>query len=1086
MFMRRFTMAASLTLGCAAAWADLRLPAVISDGMVLRQQAEVALWGWDTPGQAVTITPSWPGATPATATTGPDGVWRARVRTPAGSGEEHRIEFKGATARTVSGVLIGEVWLASGQSNMEWPVERSSGAREEIAAADFPRVRFFAAENTISLHPAADVAGAWAAGTPANVPGFSAVAYAFARDLHAKLGVPVGIIAADWGGTRVEAWTPETTLATYPDLADDLATMRALRDPNQRAGLSAARQSAWWDGLDRASGVPAGWNSAGFDDAAWAGATLPGLFAGDLAGFDGVVYYRRAIDLPAGWEGAAATLTLGPIDDRDTASINGVKVGSTHDDGRWNVPRSYVVPEGVLKAGLNVIAVRVLDTGGPGGFHGEAGVMALTAAKPGLAPVPLAGAWRFMKGKDAGSLPPFPASAEVSPNTASALYHGMISPLVPYGLSGVIWYQGESNRTSHARYTSLFPRMIEDWRRIFERPGLPFYFVQIAPFRYAGDRGETALLREAQAAALSLPSTGMVVTMDVGNPLDIHPANKREVGRRLGLLALSEVYGSGGFTAKSPTLGSMSLGGGRAVVRFDDAPGGLISRGGPPRHFQLAGDDGVFHGAEATIEGSTVVLSAAAVPAPVHARYAWCDACETNLFSREGLPVAPFRTDRLKPGEWKVSTGPDVRTYRDNDPAFVALYNGDDLAGWVNVNTAPSTWTVGRDEGGEPIIRCTGKPTGILRSERMYENFVLEMEWRHLQSPGNAGLFVWSDAVTARGVPFSRSVEVQVMIGAEADWYTSDGDIFPIHGAVMTPINGRPNGGSRAYPTERRMRPSPEWNHYRVVCENGSISLAVNGKVVTRGHSITPRKGYICLESEGTPIDFRSIRIKPLPSSPEPLAPSLVASADEGFEPLYTGVDLAGWKVTPEHAGSWSPRDWVLAYDGVAPDLWTERSFTDFELIVDWRLPDKPKRDLDVPVILPDGTHQTGPDGAIVTERIKDHGDSGIYLRGSSKAQVNIWCWPVGSGEVWGYRTDPETPADVGAACTPKVRADRPPGQWNRYRITMKGDRLTVVLNDQLVIDQARLPGVPASGPIALQHHGDAIEFANIMVREIK
>ncbi|HYE98459.1 MAG TPA: DUF1080 domain-containing protein [Planctomycetota bacterium] len=402
------------------------------------------------------------------------------------------------------------------------------------------------------------------------------------------------------------------------------------------------------------------------------------------------------------------------------------------------------------------------------------------------------------------------------------------------------------------------------------------------------------------------------------------------------------------------------------------------------------------------------------------------------------------------------------------DDGFVPLFNGTDLAGWVNINTAPSTWTVK-----DGVIVCTGKPTGLLRTEKMYENYVLELEWKHLRQTGNAGLFVHSDALTARGQPFTRAIEVQVMLMDKPHpegLYTGQGDIFSIHGATMVPDRPHPKGWARCLPSENRTKPAGEWNHYRVVSQDGTIKLHVNGKEVSGGTKCLPRKGYICLEAEGSEVHFRNIRIKELPSSRPPDAE--VATADAGFRPLYTGVDLAGW--TP--AAGWTPKDWVLDYDGTGGHLWSEKEYGDFTLVADWRFTRKPA-EKDRPLVRPDGREEG-------TQKVQDAGDSGIYLRGSEKSQVNIWCWPVGSGEVWGYRTDASQPAEVRAAVTPKVRADHPPGQWNRFVITMKGDRLTVVLNGKTVIENAQLPDVPAKGRIALQNHGDPIQFANLFIRE--
>jgi hypothetical protein len=404
------------------------------------------------------------------------------------------------------------------------------------------------------------------------------------------------------------------------------------------------------------------------------------------------------------------------------------------------------------------------------------------------------------------------------------------------------------------------------------------------------------------------------------------------------------------------------------------------------------------------------------------------------------------------------------------DDGFVTLFNGKDLTGWNNVNCAPETWTVK-----DGIIVCTGKPTGLLRSDKQYENYVLELEWKHLKQTGNAGLFVHSAAVPALGQPFTKSMEVQVMLMDKPHpqgHYTGQGDIFSIHGAKFVPDRPHPIGWERCLPSEDRTKPAGEWNHYKVVCQDGSIKLHVNGKEVSGGTKCNPRKGYIMLESEGSEVHFRNLRIKEMPSSQPPEGE--VAEVDQGFKPIYTGADLTGWKAAP----GWTSKNWVLDYDGKGSDLWTEKEYGNFILIADWRFTRKPV-EKENPVIDSFG-NDTGQ-----KQKTMDAGDSGIYLRGSSKSQVNIWCWPVGSGEVYGYRTDPAMPADVRQGVTPRVNADHKPGTWNRFVITMKGDRLSVLLNGKQVLEDARLPDVKARGPIALQHHGDPIQFCNLYIKEL-
>lgn len=351
------------------------------------------------------------------------------------------------------------------------------------------------------------------------------------------------------------------------------------------------------------------------------------------------------------------------------------------------------------------------------------------------------------------------------------------------------------------------------------------------------------------------------------------------------------------------------------------------------------------------------------------------------------------------------------------------LFNGRDLSGWVPVNVAPGTFTVR-----EGIIVSTGKPTGVMRTDRQYENFELELEWKHIVKGGNAGLFVWSYPVTAPGVPFTKSIEVQILDGRNSETHTSHGDIFSIHGARMKPDRPHPKGAERCLPSEWRAKPAGEWNHYRVVCKDGVIKLAVNGKVVSGGSECTPRKGYICLESEGSECHFRNIRIRELPSSnPRPEETAPVA---DGFVSIYNGLNFNGWKMSDENARHWKVEDWILDHDGRSagsnPHLWTDRSYGDFVLICDWRWKDKSKR--------------------------HDHGV--VLLRGSNQAAVT-------------------------------TRGAKPAGQWNRLLVTLKGQRLTVQQNDQTVTENQLLGGLPSEGPIGLMQAGQPIQFANIYVKPL-
>ncbi|MCC7014051.1 MAG: DUF1080 domain-containing protein [Planctomycetes bacterium] len=1076
-----------LLASSSPALAQIRLPSIVDDGMVLQRKTNATLWGRGQPGATLQIAPSW-GAPVVQTTVGAGGEWRASVATPEAGGP-HEIRISGDGERVLRDVWIGEVWLCSGQSNMEWAVKNwpaaapgVPGAAEEIAAANFPQIRVFDVPNRVSNYERKDVQGQWKVCSPQTVGDFSGTAYYFGRMLHRELGVPIGLVTSDWGGTPVQAWTSAQTLAGFPEFAAELDYLRISVDPNLRHEYARSHGSGWWNEADRRGPRPvaSGWTATGFDDASWKSFDLPASFAGELGSFDGFVYFRTELDLPAEWAGKGATLELGPIDDRDDAWFDGEHVGEEHDDGQWGTPRRYVIPAAKVQAGKRAIAVRVLDTGGTGGINGDAQGFVLRSDDPALAPLSLAGTWRYHMGARTSELPAIGSSTgpQIGPNTSSALYNGMIAPLLPLTFKGVIWYQGEANVGAAELYQRLFPAMIGDWRARFSNGEFPFYFVQIAPFTYRGSPPAAAAeLRDAQRKTLDVVAhSGMAITMDIGNARDIHPGNKQEVGRRLALWALETAYGRNLLAHCGPLFESLTVAGSVARVSFRHAEGGLMFRDGPPTGWLVAGADHVFHEANAVIENDVVLVSSDAVKAPLAVRYGWKNAANPNLCNAAGLPASSFRSD-----DWSGTTIVEDRgqtSHLSSAQGFTALFNGRDLSGWHNVNGAPSTWTVVDGK-----IRCSGIPTGILRTDKQYENFEFEMEWRHLVDAGNAGLFIWSDALTARGQPFSRAIEVQVMSGMEGPGYTSDGDMFAIHGATMKPDNGR-GGSSRAFPTEARMNPGGEWNHYRVRGVDGVLELAVNGKVVTSGRECSPRKGYICLESEGAPIEFRNLRIRELPPATAALAPAAIARVDEGFRSLYNGVDFSGWKFGPEHEGHWRADDWTISFDGQGTDLWSSEEFGDFVLIADWRWSGA-AHDADLPVIEADGSQRVGADGKPLTERVKEAGDSGIYLRGSSKSQVNIWCWPIGSGEVYGYRTDATQTPQVRAGVTPRIKADAPLGEWNRFVITLVGERLTVELNGQTVIENAVLPGIAPRGPLALQMHGSPIQFANLYLKRL-
>jgi hypothetical protein len=406
----------------------------------------------------------------------------------------------------------------------------------------------------------------------------------------------------------------------------------------------------------------------------------------------------------------------------------------------------------------------------------------------------------------------------------------------------------------------------------------------------------------------------------------------------------------------------------------------------------------------------------------------------------------------------------------------MALFNGNDLTGWVNVNGAPETWQVRQG-----MIVCTGQPNSFLRTDTMYENYVLEVEWRHTRKGGDSGLLVHADALPQVGIPDPNAVAVRCRDG-------DHGSIVALGSLTLMPLTKpRAGTGGWAQPTEDRGWPAGEWNRYVLTAKDGKLELEVNGKVVTRVKGCSHVKGYIALEARGSETHFRNLRLTPLPSSRPPA--EKVAQADYGLRSLFDGVSFAGWQHRAEEQGHWTARGGVIHCDGKPAvkrrqdrDLWTEQEYGDFLLMVDWRLPKKPEPKM-LPDFTPDGLFLRDKEGKVQRHEVLDAGDSGVYLRGNTRSQVNIWSQPMGSGDINDYHKDAKLPIAIRQACVPKKKADNPSGKWNRFVITMRGDRVTVVLNGETVIDRAQLPGVPARGRIGLQDHGDPVEFRNLFLK---
>ncbi|MAG56190.1 MAG: hypothetical protein CMJ83_07865 [Planctomycetes bacterium] len=630
---------------------SIRLATIFQDNMVLQREKKAApLWGWATAGAKVTAKASWGAGGSAQADA--DGRFRLTLQTP-GAGGPHTIDLSaGKATHQLKNVLLGDVWVCSGQSNMEMKTGRCGDGfndvvdwKKEAAAGAYKRIRLFTVRNKISKVPERDCSGTWLVPTEADVRDFSAVGFFFGRILHREVGIPVGLISSEWGGTVCESWTSSAGLRKHGgyDVALDTLDASAQSQGDAARKVRAASRS-WFEALEEKA--PEGWKTNGFDASKWNEVAVPGLWkAMGLGDFDGIVRQRINFDLPSDWEGQELLLELGPIDDMDTTWFNGRRVGGMEERQAWNVPRRYVVPGASVKAQGNVIAIRVVDTGGGGGLSTSPDNVRLRlASRSDVDAFSLARPWRWLKGRPIGDLKRFPSAGRFGANHPTALYNGMIAPLVPLGITGAIWYQGESNRERGHEYRTLFPNMITDWRNAFGQGDFPFYFVQIAPYNYGSDTGQAAELREAQMMALKTKNTGMAITMDVGNPRDIHPKNKVAVGQRLAFWALARTYGKRDLAYSGPLYREAKVEGKLIRLHFDHARG-LHAKEGKPSHFEIRGADGKWFAAEARIDGESIVVFSEKVATPVAARFAWGAADEPNLFNGAGLPASTFRTD---------------------------------------------------------------------------------------------------------------------------------------------------------------------------------------------------------------------------------------------------------------------------------------------------------------------------------------------------------------------------------------------------------------------------------------------------------
>ena len=655
----------------------LKLNPLFSNQMVLQQEKNVVIWGEYAPNSSVTVKGSW--GEISSGMSDNNGSWEVLIPTPKAGGPFELEIITKTTTKKITDVMIGEVWLASGQSNMEMDFDyccnTTDNSEIELSSANYPEIRMLNITNQISSLPTNNFEGNWEKAIGENITNFSAVGYFFAKKLHKKLNIPIGIIHSSWGGTDIEAWTSRETLNTIDFLKEDMSSYDTLVNKSSKSVEWFSQfesiklpSDVWYLFLEDPIGKPDKWEKLDFKDykyisssyqdyTKWEKLILPGSFDNvfETNDFDGAILFEKSFSLKE--VKGDYTLNLGPISDMEFTYINGEKIGSSL--GKKSLAnKSYKIPKNLLKTGQNSIIIKVINQYN----EGKVGEISLNNSLG--ANESLNGIWNYKviaevynQFNEKEQTWPYysfylyedpsinfskrPQVKSYTQNSKSALFNGMIHPIIPYNIKGSIWYQGENNVSRFKEYETLFPAMIKDWRKKWSSD-FPFYFVQIAPFE--NYNGLSSSLRNVQRKTLKVEKTGMVVTLDIGEIDDIHPSNKHDVGYRLAGLALSNDYGKP-IVASGPLYENFEVSGNKLIVTFDFVGSGLTSYDKELAAFEIAGADKKYIKAKAYIENNKIYIYSSKIQNPKYARYAWKDTSVASLFNKEGLPASTFTTE---------------------------------------------------------------------------------------------------------------------------------------------------------------------------------------------------------------------------------------------------------------------------------------------------------------------------------------------------------------------------------------------------------------------------------------------------------
>ena len=618
--------------------AQIKLSQIIRDSMVLQRDIKISIWGWASQGEKITV--KFNSKTYHTKTND-ESKWMLQLA-PMKAGGPYKMEISGKNKIVLHNILIGDVWVCAGQSNMEHQMKlHNVYYSKEIANANYPEIRQFKIPDITNLiSPQQDLPpGSWKSANPTDVKDFSAVAYFFAKALYEKYHVPIGIINASWGGVPIESMMSEESLQSFPNILKTVKKNKDTAYVNETNRKTFAATQAIKKPEDK--GVTEKWFDTSYTPKEWHRIAIPGYWEDQgVKDLDGIVWYRKEINVPASMTNVSAKVFFGRIVDADELYINGVKVGST---GYMYPQRRYTISDGVLKPGKNLFVIRVTNNSGKGGFVPDKPYELIA----GNDTIDLTGYWQYKVGAVFTSQD---LSKTIAlQNQPTALYNSMIAPLINYNLKGFVWYQGESNTGKPNEYAKLQPAMINDWRSKWKDGEIPFLFVQLPGFMdysYLPSQSEWAEFREAQAKSLAVPNTAMAVAIDIGEWNDVHPDRKKPVGDRLALAAEKIAYNEN-IVYSGPTYQSQTIEGNKIIISFTNVGSGLTTSDGEPlAEFAIAGDDKKFVWANAKIEGDKIVVWSDSVPSPKYVRYAWADdPVNPNLINKENLPAAPFRTD---------------------------------------------------------------------------------------------------------------------------------------------------------------------------------------------------------------------------------------------------------------------------------------------------------------------------------------------------------------------------------------------------------------------------------------------------------